>query len=172
MSDDRPPNRPERIAPSAVERHLERSRIEARRMGALSSSSLQRERTIEAYLRAGVVPRYMERLREIHQATDHHRRRLAGEYERLAAAHAGDPAAFARAWRARVETWRFDEVNQLVREHNEWYPIERDLPMDPRTRDYVPIAGRSYRREELTPEWALAQFPAELAAASRPGRPR
>ena len=25
--------------------------------------------------------------------------------------------------------------------HNEWYPVERDLPMDLRTRDYVLING-------------------------------
>ena len=32
---------------------------------------------------------------------------------------------------------RFDELNELIGQHNEWYPIERDLPMDLRTRDYV-----------------------------------
>ena len=53
----------------------------------------------------------------------------------------------------------FDELNELIRQHNEWYPIERDLPMDPRTRDYVLIRGRSYRRPELGPEWVLEQFP-------------
>jgi hypothetical protein len=31
--------------------------------------------------------------------------------------------------------------------------------MDPRTGEYVQIAGRPYTREELTPEWALALFP-------------
>ena len=32
--------------------------------------------------------------------------------------------------------------------------------MDPRTRDYVRIRGRSYRREEIGPDWALERFPA------------
>ena len=32
--------------------------------------------------------------------------------------------------------------------------------MDLRTRDYVLINGRSYRREPLTPEWVFDQFPA------------
>jgi hypothetical protein len=32
--------------------------------------------------------------------------------------------------------------------------------MDLRTRDYVTINGRSYRRRELGPDWVLEQFPA------------
>jgi hypothetical protein len=51
-------------------------------------------------------------------------------------------------------------VNELIREHNEWYPVEADLAIDLRTRDYVPICGRSYRRTELGPDWILEQFPA------------
>ena len=31
--------------------------------------------------------------------------------------------------------------------------------MDPRTRDYVKIRGRSYRRTPLTAEWVLELFP-------------
>ena len=54
---------------------------------------------------------------------------------------------------------RFDDLNDLIRQHNEWYPIERDLPMDLRTRDYVLINGRSYRREPLSPQWVLERFP-------------
>ena len=55
------------------------------------------------------------------------------------------------AGRAFAHRCRFDELNELIRQHNEWYPIERDLPMDLRTRDYVLINGRSYRREPLPP---------------------
>ena len=48
----------------------------------------------------------------------------------------------------------------LVEQHNDWYPIERQLPMDPRTGDYVRFAGRSYRRPILGPDWILEHFPA------------
>ena len=67
---------------------------------------------------------------------------------------------FARRWRAIAHRWRFDELNELIRTHNEWYPVERDLPMDLRTRDYVLVNGRSYRRPVLGPEWILEHFPA------------
>ena len=63
------------------------------------------------------------------------------------------------AWRAYAASRDFGEVNTLIRQHNEWYPIERDLPMDIRTRDYVRVGGRSHRRPLLGPEWALQQFP-------------
>ena len=59
-----------------------------------------------------------------------------------------------------MEAARYDELNELIRQHNDWYPIERDLPMDPRTGDYVRVHGRSHRRAELTPQWVLERFPA------------
>jgi hypothetical protein len=37
---------------------------------------------------------------------------------------------------------------------------KRQLPIDLRTRDYVKVGGRSYRRPLLTEAWVLEQFPA------------
>jgi hypothetical protein len=168
MPDDRPdrdrePDRPQRrdpVLPSPAERHISRSRLDETGMGKpLSQSSLERPRTVESYLRSGFLPRYMERLRQIHTDTERHREELAAAREELRAEHGDHTPAFAEAWRDRVASWDFDEVNELIRQHNEWYPVERQLPIDPRTRDYVLIAGRPYRRDELTPEWALQQFP-------------
>ena len=78
----------------------------------------------------------------------------------MAARHPGDPAGFARAWHAFAAAQRFDHLNQLIRQHNEWYPIERDLPMDPRTGEYRKILGRTHYRRELDAAWVLEQFPA------------
>ena len=146
---------------SPVERHEERS-FEDPESGAgkpLSRRARQMQRSVEAYLRAGGLPRYMERLREIEQELKEQRRRLDVAYRLLLEACGDDEQRFARHWRARAEGWRFDRVNELIRQHNEYYPIERGLPMDPRTRDYVKIRGRSYRRTEVGPEWVLEQFP-------------
>jgi hypothetical protein len=115
-------------------------------------------RTVDDYLRAGARPRWMERLLEIDRGIARERRRLARSYETLRAETA--PEAFAERWRELAGTWRFDELNELIRQHNDWYPIERDLPMDLRTRDYVRVGGRSYRRAPLGPAWVLEQFPA------------
>jgi hypothetical protein len=126
----------------------------------LSDRARQSQRSLEAYLRAGVRPRWMERLIEIESGIARERRRLAGSYAALREECGEDRPLFARRWRAIAAGWRFEALNDLIRTHNEWYPVERDLPMDLRTRDYVLINGRSYRRRELGPEWVLEQFPA------------
>jgi hypothetical protein len=147
---------------SAVERRVQRSLDgEDRRGRRISEEELHRERTVENYLRGAVMPRWMERLRDIEAGTRRHRSRLAADYAWLREQHPGDDAAFARAWRALVAARSFDDVNDLVRDHNQWYPVERQLPMDPRTGEYVLIAGRPYTREELSAEWALSEFPPE-----------
>jgi hypothetical protein len=147
---------------SPVERRIERSFEDTQVVGKpLSRRARQTRRSVEAYLKAGVLPRYMERLREIERETDDHKKRLERAYQALKEEHAGDRAEFARRWRARARSWRFDALNELIDEHNEWYPIESQLPMDPRTRDYQRIRGRSYRREPFGADWVLRHFPAD-----------
>ena len=126
----------------------------------ISSRARMAQRTVEAYLKAGVRPRWMERIAEIDNSIAAQKRRLARSHRALREECADDAALFAERWTAFAQRCRFDELNELITQHNDWYPIERDLPMDLRTRDYVLINGRSYRREPLTPEWVLAQFPA------------
>jgi hypothetical protein len=132
----------------------------------LSRHSLGIERTLEGYVAASAPPRWMERLVEIDGGIEHATRRLEQAHralrERCDAER--EPARFGERWRAVVERWPFDEeLNELIRRHNEWFPIERRLPIDPRTGDYVLILGRSYRRPVLGPEWALSEFPADPA---------
>ena len=50
-------------------------------------------------------------------------------------------------------------LNELIGQHNDWFPIERQLPIDIRTRDYRLINGRSYRRPVLDAGWAAGEFP-------------
>jgi hypothetical protein len=99
----------------------------------------------------GPLP-YMQRLRQIDDLVEHHASRLAEAY----AARGDDPAE----WRRVAARWNFEEVNDLIERHNRYYPIEARLAMDPRTRDYVKIGGRSYRRDPLDAHWILTRFPA------------
>ena len=98
----------------------------------------------------GPLP-YMQRARQIDDETERHRARLAEAYE----AYRDD----ADGWRRVAERWDFGDVNDLIERHNRWYPVEARLAMDPRTKDYVKVGGRSYRREPLDADWILAQFP-------------
>jgi hypothetical protein len=124
---------------------------------------LTEPQTVESYLRGSSPPRYMQRLRQIETEFTAQCRRLRAAYEALLEAHGADREAFARRWRARAGTWRFEPLNELVREHNAWYPVETSLPMDPRTRNFVPVRGASYRRVELGAEWVLKHFPPDPA---------
>ena len=146
-------------ARSAAERLIAESLEDPRSAGRpISERGRRIGRTLENYLKAGIRPRWMERLIEIENGTKRERRRLAEAYEDLRAECGADRARFARRWRATAHAWSFEELNELIRAHNEWYPVERDLPMDLRTRDYVLINGRSYRRRELGPDWILERF--------------
>jgi hypothetical protein len=116
--------------------------------------------TVEAYLAAQVMPRWMERLREIHDEIASHRIRLERSYRELKEACAGDRQAFERRWREIAQGWNFRYLNELIGQHNDYYPIEAKLPVDPRTGDYVTLTGRPYWREPLGPEWVLERYPA------------
>ena len=148
--------------PSPVERVLERSLVDDSGLGKpLSHRAATTQRSVEAYLKSGVKPRWMERVVEVDQGIAAERRRLDRAYRALLAEYGRDRAAFARRWRELARSWRFPpELNALIEQHNEWYPVERRLPMNPRTGDYVPVGGRSYRRPVLGPDWVLEQFPA------------
>jgi hypothetical protein len=104
----------------------------------------------------------MERLRELEDELAVHRVRLEVSYRRLAEECGRDGELFAERWRATAESWNFEGVNALIREHNEYYPIERNLPVDPRTGEYVTIMGRPYWRDPIGPEWVLERFPPTL----------
>ncbi len=128
----------------------------------LSDRSRQSARSVEAYLQGGVRPRWMERAVDVDGGIARERRLLEGAYSELREACARDGGDFAERWRALATAWPFPaELIELIDQHNEWYPIERDLPLNPRTGDYVRVGGRSYRRPRLGPEWVLEQFPAE-----------
>jgi hypothetical protein len=126
----------------------------------ISRRSLQAQRSLEGYFRASAPPRWMERVSAVDRGIEQTRKALEQRQRHLRHRFDGDEAAYVAAWRDAVANWPFDpELNVLIQQHNEWYPIERRLPMDLRTRDYVKVNGQSYRRPILDAAWALAEFP-------------
>lgn len=123
----------------------------------------------DAYLAATRGPRpYMLRLREIETRRAQHEDELREAWHEVALESAGDAEAFARGWSERAAAASFDELNDLVERHNRWYPIESQLPMDPRRGDYVLVGGRDYRIAPLDAAWVLERFPPELERALAP----
>jgi hypothetical protein len=129
-------------------------------MATSNRPTLADPRALERYIRAQILPRFIVRLREIEDSVVEHRLALERAYRDLKLACGEDTEQFALRWTETANRWRFDEVNALIAEHNEYYPAERGLPVDPRTGDYVTISGRPYERELLGPDWILERFPA------------
>src|SRR2546430_5949822 len=95
VRDDRGKSAPERR--SLVERRLEDSLIDRGGVGRpLSRRARQTRRSVEAYLAAGVLPRYMERLREIEIAMVNERRRIERAYRTVREACGKDRDLFSR----------------------------------------------------------------------------
>jgi hypothetical protein len=111
-------------------------------------------------------PAYSRRLREIEDETAAHEEALFDAWTELVRAHAGNPRALARRWRAIADRWNFTAVNLLIEQHNAYYPVEARLPMDPRTGDFVLVGGAPYRRRPLDAEWVLRRCPADVDAAA------
>jgi hypothetical protein len=106
---------------------------------------------------------WMRRLRAIEEEIDRHDRQLAEAWHELA--RETDDEEFVRLWRQTAQRWSFAEVNELIARHNRNFPAEAKLPMDPRTRDFVKIGGREYRRDALDRDWIIDRFPPDRAAA-------
>jgi len=167
MSDDR--RRPSTAAPepTPAERLLRLRSEDLPGVGRpLSERARLAQRSAESYLLgANNPPRWMERAVEIDAGIRRERRLLATEWGELRARFGPDGAGFARAWRAfaasRASSPAYAELNELIREHNEWYPIERDLPVEPVTGEWVTAFGRSHLRPVLGEAWVLGELPVE-----------
>ena len=101
----------------------------------------------------GPLP-YMRRLREIERETDRQLEALAAAYEE----HRDDAAGVAACSPSAGTSAR---SNELIEKHNRWFPAEARLKMNPRTRDFVEVGGKPYRREPLDAAWILDRFPAD-----------
>jgi hypothetical protein len=130
----------------------------------------QRLRNFRPDAQAGVLAlggptAWMRRLRAIEDEVVRHEQQLAESWHELADESSADE--FESAWRETAERWSFAQVNELIERHNRNFPAEAKLPMDPRTRDFVKIGGRPYRREPLDVEWILERYPADYVVATR-----
>src|SRR2546423_14747716 len=100
---------------TATERLIERAKIDDAGAGEpLSERARQRQRSIEAYLRGEALPRYIQRAAEIDRAVQRHEHALRRAY--------AAPGARER-WHEIAESWDFAAVNELIHQHNEWYPV-------------------------------------------------
>src|SRR3954451_19966485 len=99
MREDQDITRHDGFAPA--ERLLSRAADGATARGRpLSRRARQTQRSVEAYLKAGVRPRWMERVEEIDQGIATEKQRLARAHRALRQECGADPHAFEQRWRA------------------------------------------------------------------------
>src|SRR5262245_65302990 len=99
----------------AAERVVKKDLDEAVGLGKpLSSRARMAQRSVEAYLKAGVRPRWMERIAEIDHSIAAQRYRLGRSQRLLREECGGDSALFARRWTEFAHRCRFDELNELI----------------------------------------------------------
>jgi hypothetical protein len=113
----------------------------------------------------GGAPAWAVRLKKIETLTDAHIADMLDRWKSVAYQHRAQPQSFASAWREELSQLDFGMVNELIRRHNRYFPAEANLPMSPRTRDYVGWGGQDWRCSPLTIEWAERQFPADFDQA-------
>ena len=93
---------------TSVERLVTRDLDESSGKGRpLSDRARQSQRSVEAYLKGGVRPRWMERAVDIDGGIARERRLLAGAYAELREACRRDGGDFAERWRALAHDWPF-----------------------------------------------------------------
>jgi hypothetical protein len=110
----------------------------------------------------GTAPAWSRRLRRIDTLTEQALERLEAAWRSLAADYRQRPDRFAAAWRAQAASFDLSLINDLISRHNEHFPAEANLPMDPRTGDFIGPGGGDYRRPRLDVAWILERFPPEL----------
>jgi hypothetical protein len=118
-----------------------------------------------AGLAMGGAPAWAVRLKKIETLTDALISNLYDRWVTLAHQHRHQPELFTPAWREHLNELELDGINELIRRHNRYFPVEANLPMSPRTGDYVAWGGRDWRCSLLTAEWAEQGFPPDFEAA-------
>jgi hypothetical protein len=77
-------------------------------------------------------------------------------------------SALERAWRRSD----LQEINAVIVAYNLNFPIERDLPMDLRSRDYTHRGAPWRPLPPIEASWILDRFPAARAGEPEPGESR
>ena len=106
---------------NAAERLIAESLEDPRRAGRpISERARRMQRSLENYLKPAppALDGSPDRDRD---GTRRERRRLTEAYEALQVECGRDRARFAAAARAVAEAWSFEDLNELIRTHNEWY---------------------------------------------------
>jgi hypothetical protein len=108
------------------------------------------------------VPSYAARKRRIEDLLEDLTEHLREALSKLGPASLASPASRHEAALALAATLDLSKVNALVEAHNRYYPIEANLPVDPRTGAYLVKRGTPFEPEPaVTPARLVALLDGE-----------
>lgn len=108
------------------------------------------------------VPSYAARKRRIEDLLEDLTEHLREALSKLGPASLASPASRHEAALALAATLDLSKVNALVEAHNRYYPIEANLPVDPRTGGYLVKRGTPFEPEPaVTPARLVALLDGE-----------
>jgi hypothetical protein len=111
------------------------------------------------------APAYASRKKRIEDLDAGHVAALVALHDQLVA-RGRDAAAVRAALEHKVATFDLKRLNALIETHNRYYPIEANLPTDPRTGEYL-VYGRTWEREPPVTAARLLDAALERIAARR-----
>jgi hypothetical protein len=94
------------------------------------------------------APAYATRKKHIEDLEERHVRTLVALHDALVAkSDRRDVAAVSAALLEKARTLDLKKMSSLITSHNRYYPIEANLPVDPRTGEYL-VYGRRWEPEQ------------------------
>ena len=120
--------------------------------------------TVDERIRALTIgaPAYAVRKRKIEETGERWVRELCALHAALTAKGRA-PVEIERALERKAQSYDYAKQNELVATHTRWYPVEANLPVDPRTGGYL-VYGRPFCKEaEYTPARILRRTRERLA---------
>jgi len=121
---------------------------------------------LDEYIKAmDGAPAWVMRLKRIEDWMDQTSAKAHEEWVETALENVDNAGNFRREWMRYVENFDFSRVNKWICDHNEYFPIEANLPYDIRTGKIL-YGGRPFKKKQfLGPDWLLNQFPPNLEQA-------
>ena len=108
-------------------------------------------------------PYYAIRARQIEQLTEHLMEDLTVQYRNMMDKFSDRPEIFASKWKESIKSVELDSLNDLIERHNKYYPIETNLPIDPRSGALMFGCARWEPKDKVTTDSLLQLFPVDTA---------
>jgi hypothetical protein len=110
-------------------------------------------------------PGWAVRLKQIHDLRTQLTEMLEAAWAEHARRWRRRPQEFTRHWQTYITALDTSRLNTLIKKHNDWYPIEAQLPIVYPTGEYHIPTGVEYPQKPVTVDSLLELYPADVDMA-------